>query len=80
MSKITALVSFGIGIIAIGFFYQLFDDVIIRYLTPYIRPSIYHTGEAFLWDLVPWVCFFLGIISLVIAGVVSRTSTRRATE
>jgi len=74
MSKVAALIAFGVGLIGAGFFYQLYDDVIIRYLTPYIRPSIYNTGEAFLWDFIPWLVLFTGILCLIVAGILGRTS------
>lgn len=69
MSKVVALVALGVGLIGAGFFYQLFDDVINTYITPYIRPSIYNTGEAFLWDMIPWLLVFIGIICLILAGI-----------
>ena len=75
MSKVTALIAFGVGFIGAGFFYRLFDDVINSYIAPYIRPSIYNTGEAFLWDLIPWMIILLGVFCLIAAGVMGTSSS-----
>jgi len=77
LNRIAALAGFGMGLIGFGFFYELFDQVYIRYITPYVRPSVYNTGEAFLWDILPWMAILLGIFCLMVAGISYRTTTTK---
>lgn len=74
MSKVIPLIGFGVTLIGAGFFYHLFDDVIINYIAPYMLTDIYQTGRNFLWDLIPWLVILIGIFCLIAAGIMS-TST-----
>lgn len=77
MNRIAAFASLGIGLVGFGFFYQLFDQIIIRYISIYVRPSVYNTGEVFLWEILPWFAIIIGAIFIVAAGMSARATTTK---
>lgn len=71
MSAIISILSLGVGLIAGGFFYRLFDDIIIDFFTPYIydAANVSYLGSVLVWDAIPYAMIFGGIGCLLYAGI-----------
>ena len=71
MVPILSIISLGVGLIAGGFFYQLFDDIITDFFTPYVydATSSSYLGSLLMWDAIPYVMLFGGVACLLYAGM-----------
>lgn len=69
MGLVLPLFGFGIGLVAFGFFYHLFSDVINLMLAVYILNNEYYVFSDFVWDMLPWIVVFGGVVCLILAGV-----------
>ena len=73
---------FGVGIIFIGggFFWRLFDDIITTYFSVYIYDptDIYFLGSQLVWDAIPYLLLFIGVLIMIMAGLVYRSESEVA--
>jgi len=68
------LLAIGIGLLAGGFYYHLFDDIIIDYFSDYIldTDNIYYRGSQLVWDAIPYVLMLMGLLCFILAGLQAR--------
>ena len=78
MGLAKTLIGFGIGFLVSGFIYHVYDDVINRYISVYIyNPSdVYLVGENLLWDMIPYLILFIGIVCLITGALVGRATRK----
>jgi len=81
MSKVIPLIGFGVGIMCIGFYWHLYNDVFTMFISNYIPGSYTAWGISYssdkyfnfmymIWRLLPWICVGVGVL-LLIAGATS---------
>jgi len=91
MSKVIPLIGFGVGIMCVGFYWHLYNDVFIMEVSPYILSSytawgvIYSSDKYFdfmymIWRLLPWICVIVGVMLLIVAGASASNSGQEAVE
>jgi len=66
------LVSFGVGLIGAGIFWQLFEDILTSYFAPYMLRSPYFRLANMEWHMIPIVIIIMGVISLISSAIVAR--------
>lgn len=68
------LLAFGVGFIGGGLYYRIYNDVITRYIEPYIVDSegVYYLGSQLIWDMFPYLLILVGIAFLIMAGFAAR--------
>ena len=76
MGLVRPLFGFGIGLVAAGLFWRLFDDVITTYLSRYIVVNKYYLLADLEWHMIPVVILLTGIICLIASAVGSRGGGR----
>ena len=71
MGAVKSLVAFGVGLIGAGFFWRLFNDILMDKLTGYIitRNDYYFIANDFMWNALPVLVFLLGVFCLIFAGM-----------
>ena len=76
MIAVIILFSIGIGLLAGGFYYHLYDDILTDFFTPYIYNTAdpYYLGANLLWDMWPYVLILMGIVCFILAGIKYRSS------
>jgi hypothetical protein len=74
MGAVRALLGFGIGILGFGFYWQLQNDILQRYLLGYVIQNEYYDLSNLFWNGMPIVCILVGIAALIMAGVLRRGS------
>lgn len=68
MNKVVPLLVFGIGLIAVGLYWKLFDDSLIH-LNDYILRTVHYQLYQFIWDVLPFAFLAIGVFCLIAAGV-----------
>ena len=82
MNKIIPLIAFGIGLLVLGLFWHLYNDVFLMSIQKYVLTSYTAWGVSYthdkyfdfmymIWRLLPWICVFVGILLLLAAGASS---------
>lgn len=74
MSKVLALLSFGIGLFATGLYWMLFESILQQYFAPYMLRSTYFRFANMEWNILPVVIMLMGIMSMVFAALISRAT------
>ena len=64
-------VSVGIGLLAGGIYWHLWDDA-SEYLDKFIVAGAYYDMVQLIWDMIPVIMVVLGVICLIMAGRSSR--------
>ena len=74
---IIPLIAIGVGLLATGLFWHLFNDVLIMYIAPYVYDvsDVSYVASDLVWQAIPYIIFIVGIICLVIGGL-SRSKTK----
>lgn len=91
MNKIMPIIGFGVGILVLGLYWQLFNDVLLIHISQYFMPSYVAFGTLYvsdkyfefmymLWRIMPWICMFVGLLLLVSAGAGTSNDTEGDTE
>jgi len=79
MSKVVPLIGFGVGIMVVGFYWHLYNDVFLMFIQQYVLGSytawgVSYTHDKFfdfmymVWRILPWICVFIGVVLLIAAG------------
>ena len=71
MGKIMPILMIIFGLFISGFYWHIWDDSIV-YIDDYIINDVYYTMIRFVWDIIPVIILFAGIIWLVAQGVSSK--------
>ena len=71
MGKVMPILMIIFGLFISGFYWHIWDDSIV-YLEDYIINDVYYTMIRFVWDIIPVIILFAGIIWLVAQGVSSK--------
>jgi len=71
MSATKPLIGFGLAIFLSGLLFHFYNDVITNYFSQYIVDlnDKYYLMENLLWDLIPFILIFLGIVCLIFGGI-----------
>lgn len=71
MIAVIIIIGIGIGLIAGGFYYHLFDDILIDFFASYVydTSNVYYIGSQFIWDAIPWVMILVGLLCFILAGL-----------
>jgi hypothetical protein len=86
MNKIIPLVGFGVGLMVLGLFWHLYNDVLTMSIMPYILTNytawgVSYTHDKFfdfmymVWRILPWICMGVGVLLLFAAGSSSSGSS-----
>jgi hypothetical protein len=86
MNKVIPLLSFGIGLMCLGFYWHFYNDVLTLHLAPYFLHSYTAFGVAYthdkyfdfmymIWRLIPWIFVIIGIVLLIAAGTSSHSDS-----
>jgi len=67
------LLGLGIGLLAVGFYYQIIERG-LDIISWMIIPSEYYTLSETFWDMIPWIAIILGVVCLIASGVMHRAS------
>lgn len=79
MNKLIPLLGFGVGLLVLGLFWHLYNDVFEMALLPYVLTNYTAWGVSYthdkyydfmymVWRLLPWFCMGIGILLLFAAG------------
>jgi hypothetical protein len=91
MSKVIPLIGFGVGLMCVGFYWHLYNDVFIMAISPYVLTSYTAWGVSYssdkyfdfmymIWRLLPWVCVIVGVLLLIAAGASSSGDGQEVAE
>lgn len=71
MSLVKPLIGFGLAIFAAGLLWKMYDDVINELIIGFVSNTSdkYYLMSDVLWNSLPFVVMFVGIICLVLGGV-----------
>jgi hypothetical protein len=69
------LIGFGLGIIGAGLFWKMYEDTITSFFSKYIVSASdkYFLASDLIWNALPFVVMFLGIICLIFGTVAGNT-------
>jgi len=69
--NVKPLVGFGLGIIAAGFMWRFYNDAITSFFSAYIidLSDEYYLLSDLLWDALPFIVIFLGVICLIFGSM-----------
>ena len=68
MGKIMPILMIIFGLFISGFYWHVWDDSIV-YIEDYIINDVYYTMIRFVWDIIPIIILFAGVVWLVAQGV-----------
>ena len=71
MGKIMPILMIIFGLFISGFYWHIWDDSIV-YIDDYIINDVYYTMIRFVWDIIPVIILFAGVVWLVAQGVSSK--------
>lgn len=74
MSKVLALLSFGIGLFAAGLYWMLFDSILQQYFASYMLRSTYFRFANMEWNIIPVIIMLIGIMSMIFAALIGRAT------
>jgi len=85
LNKVIPLLSFGIGLLCLGLYWHLYNDVLTIYIAPFVLHDYtafgvhythdkYHDFMQMIWSILPWILMMIGIVLLIAAGVSSSGS------
>jgi hypothetical protein len=91
LNKIIPIIGFGVGLICLGLYWHLFNDVFLMTISPYVLHTYTAFGVSYthdkyfdfmymIWRLLPWICIIVGVILLIAAGVSSSGSGDQETS
>ena len=91
MSKIIPLIGFGVGLMCVGFYWHLYNDAFLMFISPYVLTSYTAWGVSYthdkwfdfmymIWRLLPWLCVGAGVVLLIAAGASSSGDSKEAGE
>ena len=68
------LIGFGLGIILAGVMWHMYNDAITSYFSSYITDLTdeYYLLSDLVWDSLPFILIFLGIVCLIFGSMGSR--------
>jgi uncharacterized membrane protein len=68
---IRPLIGFGIGFLAGGLYWALYQDVITRYFAKYVLSTTdkYYLASNLIWNAIPYLIIFLGVVCLIMSGL-----------
>lgn len=77
MGAVGTLIDVTVGLWAAGTLWNIFEDSITYYFSPYIisATNAYYLGSDLFWDMIPYILWFSGIITLVFAGLAYRSGS-----
>ena len=73
MGLVAPLLGFGIGLMAFGFYWKLFEDIINAYFQPFIIVSDSYYLCDLIWHILPWLTMFIAVLCLISAGLLGRS-------
>ena len=76
MGLVGPLFGFGFGIIAFGFFFQLFEEIIEGYFGWMILNNEYYELADLIWHSLPFLAVIIGVFCIIAAGVIHRSSKK----
>lgn len=79
MNKMIPIFAFGIGLIVVGFYWALLNDMLNSFFLPYILTDytawgVHYTHDKYydfiemLFNILPWVLVLIGTILLIASG------------
>ena len=68
MGKVMPILMIIFGLFISGFYWHVWDDSIV-YIEDYIINDVYYTMIRFVWDIIPIIILFAGVVWLVAQGV-----------
>ena len=68
MGKVMPILMIIFGLFVSGFYWHIWNDSIV-YIEDYIIVDEYYTLIRFIWDILPIIILFVGIVWLVAQGV-----------
>lgn len=70
MRAVMIIIGILLGLLAGGFYYHLFDDIITDFFLGYVYDTnnIYYVGSRLVWDSIPYVLLFISILFFAIGG------------
>ena len=68
MGKVMPILMIIFGLFVSGFYWHIWDDCTV-YLEDYIINDVYYAMIRFVWDIIPIIILFAGIVWLVAQGV-----------
>lgn len=76
MGAVGVLMDVGVGLWLAGTLWKLFEDAITAYFSTYIVSStdVYYLGSDLFWNMIPYILWFGGVITLIFAGLAVRSS------
>lgn len=76
MGAVRTLLGFGFGVFICGVFLRLGKDIYLKYIAQYIYDNSdpYYLASDVLWNSLPYVIIFVGIVCLVLGGLLGHGS------
>lgn len=91
MSKVIPLIGFGVGLMCVGFYWHIYNDVFLMAISPYVLTSytawgVHYTSDKYfdfmymIWRILPWICVGVGVVLLLAAGASSGDGSKEVAE
>jgi len=82
MAAVKPLIGFGLAIIGAGFMWKLYEDTINSFIGKYILDinDKYFLMSDLVWNALPFLIIFLGIVCLIYGGVSGTSSQKNGGE
>ena len=78
--KIILLFGFGIFLIGTGLYWKLQEDIIVRYIMPFVLRNEYWSASDLVWHAIPFILVITGIFALVVGALSSREGRQVVSE
>ena len=61
------LIGFGVGLLAFGFYWKLYEDTITGFFISYVRDTgdKYYLLSDLVWDALPYFVILVGVVCLI---------------